>query len=910
MHRSPCSAAALALLMLACGGADSGLPSGQPAGSAPSTGLDPSLPAPPGTSRAGIVRDGPDGEAALFGGINAEGAAGDIKLHNAQVQFIIQRATRSHGIVDVGGHVIDADLVRAPGQLGRDTLEDQFLAFGMSRVVHHDALEIVADGSAGGPAIVRATGRDVPWPFMLGLTERTESLVPDLTLEVESVYTLEPDAWTLRIDTTFTNAGEDASTFTLQDGLLASGEDLTPWAPGVGLEGPQSGDLPAVVLAGLQGEATLSMWPTEGAYRSSPITTLAAEMGLALAERTPTTLAPGDALVVSRSLTLAPDTLTAEAERRAAQGGALVAVSGTVIDPDGAGVAGARVHLVQEGEARGYAITDAAGAFSGALPAGPTDAWVLARALDEQVPLPEGAGRFGGFAAPLSNAGVLGALDGTAPATDLPWAGGRATVAATSFAAGGDGPLTIEVPDQSALRVRLVDGEGAPLPGVLDLRHAEGAADSLVPEALREALGEPTGSRAAWAWSRDGDTRVLAPPGDYLLSAGHSWRHGRVEDTPVTLVEGEDTELVIILPEIVPRDGWLSVDTHLHGAPSFDGALPMEDRLITCAATGVDLPVTTDHDRQADYRELSAALGLDARMQVVPGVEVTTILRGHFNLFPIEPRPRNRVNGGALSWWAETDTTEGLFSRMRAAAGPDALLQVNHPRTPGMFDFAAYDPETGTPGRETHFSWDFELFELWNGGVDDREELRADWFSMLDRGMHAVPTGVSDSHYRFIPCGMGRTDVWLDEVDPAAADIGAVVAALEAGEVVVAAGVTLRATVEAGGEVGRPGASLTGTEATVRAEVRAPAWVVPDTLRVWQNGVVVVEEDLPDAPTSGLWAERRWTLDVPEDAWIVVEVEGATPMGSTWRNTTPYAITGAVRIDAEGDGWVAPRAGE
>jgi hypothetical protein len=474
------------------------------------------------------------------------------------------------------------------------------------------------------------------------------------------------------------------------------------------------------------------------------------------------------------------------------------------------------------------------------------------------------------------------------------------------FTAGSGGALTLGVSAQSALRVRLVDGDGAALPGVLDLRHADGAPDSVVPADLREAVGEPTGSRAAWAWSRDGDTRVLAPPGDYLLSAGHSWRHGRVEDVLVTLVEGEDTELVVILPEIVPRDGWLGVDTHLHGAPSFDGALPMEDRLITCAATGVDLPVTTDHDRQADYRALSTALGLDGRMQVVPGVEVTTILRGHFNLFPIDPRPRNRVNGGALSWWEQTDTTEGLFERMRAAAGPDAILQVNHPRTPGMFDFAGYDPETATAGRETHFSWDFELFELWNGGVEDREELRADWFSMLDRGIPAVPTGVSDSHYRYIPCGMGRTDVWLDETDPAAADVDALVAALESGQVVVAAGVTLRATVEAGGVVVRPGASLTGSEVTVRAEVRAPDWIVPDTLRVWQNGVVVVEEDLPDAATDGLWAERRWTLDVPEDAWIVVEVEGETSMGATWRGSTPYAITGAVLVDAEGDGWVAP----
>lgn len=80
---------------------------------------------------------------------------------------------------------------------------------------------------------------------------------------------------------------------------------------------------------------------------------------------------------------------------------------------------------------------------------------------------------------------------------------------------------------------------------------------------------------------------------------------------------------------------------------------------------------------------------------------------------------------------------------MREGAGPDALLQVNHPRTPGMFAFAGYDPELSQPDESELWSWDFQVFELLNGGVADLETVRADWFGLLDHGDLRVPVGVN-----------------------------------------------------------------------------------------------------------------------------------------------------------------------
>ena len=375
----------------------------------------------------------------------------------------------------------------------------------------------------------------------------------------------------------------------------------------------------------------------------------------------------------------------------------------------------------------------------------------------------------------------------------------------------------------------------------------------------------------------------------------------------VEVAEGEVTGVQLAIEEVVPRDGWLALDPHLHGAPSFDGALPMEDRLLTCVATGVELPVTTDHDAIADYRPLATALGLDDKLRVVPGTEVTTVLRGHFNLYPLEATPLEAVNGGAEPWWNTPVTTQELFDRMRALAGADAVIQVNHPRSPGMFAFGGFEPETATPSSPELWSWEFQTFELLNGGAADIDELRADWFGMLDFGLIRVPTGASDSHYRYIPCGLARTDVYVNATDVSKIDLDDVTKALLAGHVVVASGTTLRATVTGSGAPALPGDTVTASTITVHATVQAPDWIQPGTLRVYVGGEVAIEEALPPVAVDGTWLDRGWTLEVPTDTWVVVEVVGSVEQGSMWRNATPYAATNAFFVDVLGDGWTAPK---
>jgi len=879
----------------------------------PSAGIDPSVPAAPGEARAGIVREGAAGEAALFGGLTAEGRAGDVKIYNHLVQFVIQGPYRGNGYMDAGGNVIDVDLVRADGVLGRDTMEDIFLAFDLARLFHADSVEVMADGSDGGAAIVEARGTDIGWDWFQGMLELPEPSVPDLDLEIVTTYELAPDSYSMRIASQLTNAGSEAVEFSSQEGFFASGEDLLPWAPGTGLRGPQGDELECVAFTGKQGEATVSLWLESGVLHGGTITDLAAELGIAVVEHGSQTLGAGQSLELVRYLTVAPDAATAEEERWSTQGIELGTVTGTVTDASsGAGIEGVRVHFVQDGLAdavAGFSMTGADGRYEARLPAGSWVAYAVARADTEHVPLPPGAGRFGPFTAETVNARQLDVLAGSTEAPALPYAAGRVSPPPVSFdlVAGGDAAAEFVLDPPGGLRVDVADCSGDELPAVVELKWAAGGPpESNVPADLRDALGIPDGSRAAWGWTATGTLDIPAIPGEYTAVVAHSWRYGMQTETDVEVVAAETTVVETCLEPVVARQGWLSMDSHLHAAPSFDGALPMEHRLLTCAATGVELPVTTDHDAVVEYRDLAEALDLGDRLRVFPGLEVTTLVRGHFNVFPLEPAPLTQINGGAVAWWIDPKDTSDLFERMIEAGGPGALVQVNHPRSPGMFTFAGYDPETGEPDDPDYWSWEFGTFELINGGVDDVEVIREDWFSMLDRGRIHTPVGVSDSHYRFIPCGLGRTDVYLGTDTPSEVTDEDLRAALLAGHVVVAAGTTLRATLDAGAGVALPGDTVVGASAVLSATVEAPDWIAPGTLRVYRNGEVIHEEALPEASPSGTWFDGSWSVESSEDAWFTVEVMGTEPMGDIWRNHTPYAMTNAFFLDVDGNGWTAP----
>ncbi|MCS6914209.1 MAG: hypothetical protein RMK29_12835 [Myxococcales bacterium] len=87
-----------------------------------------------------------------------QGLPGDYFMANDRIRVIIQQPGRAIGPVPYGGNIIDMDFVDRPqgDQLGEVGL---FLLTG--RTPSFRTAEIVRDGSAGGPAVLRFRGVDV-----------------------------------------------------------------------------------------------------------------------------------------------------------------------------------------------------------------------------------------------------------------------------------------------------------------------------------------------------------------------------------------------------------------------------------------------------------------------------------------------------------------------------------------------------------------------------------------------------------------------------------------------------------------------------------------------------------------------------------------------------------------------------
>lgn len=874
----------------------------------PGLGVDPAIPAEPGEARGGILPSDPTAfAAAAWGGITAEARPGDLVVYNDRVRFAVRREA-GHGYVGIAGALIDADIVRPEGQLGRDTLEEAFLAFGIGRVAGADSVELAADGSAGGPAIIRVTGTDESWTFVEGVTESDGPITAPYGLAITTDYILEPDSSSLLIRTTLANPGTEEARVNPLDGLIAAQEDLAPYGSDEGLSPGALEEPPGVGVVGRHGEATMLLYRADGPLDQFGAADLLSSSGIELIAHGWRDIPPGGEVVLERYRAVGPDPASVEAARYATQGVTIATLSGIVQDSAGAPVQGARVHLVDDGGASprflGFALSRADGSYSMDVPPGDYMAVVTGDGTNEYVDLPAAAGRYAPFSQPSVNARQLAALTGESSPVPLVSASGHAdgTPSAVSLTAAG-ASRDLEIPAASSLAISVISG-GSPLPAYIEVAHAGGTPTSPIDDAWRAGLGLPARTTSAMrAWTADGEVSLALPPGDYDVTVSGSHRHSRETSSVQVTASGGSTSLV--LEEVIPRNtGYLAMDSHLHAAPSTDGGLPMEDRLIVCAAAGVEIPVTTDHDRMVAYGPLVPALGLEDAMSVIDGVEVSSVLRGHFNLFPAPSLGPSVLNGGAPAWWLPFDDTDALFARIRKAAPEGAFIQINHGRESpsGMMSAGLYEPETGEPFRPDYWSWDFDLVEIVNGkGQRSWEEPRADWFSWLNTGRKRIPIGVSDSHGRTSGCGYGRTEVMVgtnlaSEVTPEV-----LVEAIQQGRVIVAGGISL--LVSDGTNV--PGSTRTGDTINLAITVSGPEWARPDVVRVVKYGETVFEEVITGPSVDGVWWSGTFADTPGADAWYSVEAQGSEALGGPYGGALPYALSNAFFLDVTGDGWEA-----
>jgi hypothetical protein len=414
-------------------------------------------------------------------------------------------------------------------------------------------------------------------------------------------------------------------------------------------------------------------------------------------------------------------------------------------------------------------------------------------------------------------------------------------------------------------------------------------------------------------YTASGHAKFKLPPGRYTITASRGFEYG-IDVQRLKLEAGQGRALAMTIRREVPTPRWIACDTHVHTLTlSGHGDCTLEERMITLAGEGVELPVATEHNQHASYRDAAAKLGVDRFFTPVDGNEVTT-KKGHYNVFPVRP-------GAPVPDWKEEDRGK-LLASIRASGASIAIL--NHPRSvhDKFVPFQAPHFDGGTARDVGGYGYD--ATELVNSGAlrtDFMEPYRG-WFALLNRGIRVVGVGASDSHdvSRFI-VGQGRTYVAGPDEAPGAIDVEGAARALAEGRALVSLGLLVNMRVADRFAVGDLATGL-GAEFPVTVTVHGPAWTHVDHVTLYANGIPLRDESQGGARTGGLKLSFTWRIPRPaHDVHLVAIATGPAPEGLHGPLPRPYqpstttwvprviGSTNPVWIDADGDGqFLAARA--
>lgn len=452
---------------------------------------------------------------------------------------------------------------------------------------------------------------------------------------------------------------------------------------------------------------------------------------------------------------------------------------------------------------------------------------------------------------------------------------------------------------RGVLRASVTDENGHALPAKLSFR---GRDSTRTPDFGND--GDETGA-SRFVWSGSGQFERTLPVGSYSVMATAGPERGAAR-WDVEITAAKPAEISSQLPRLLATPGWISGDLHLHQVESVDADVAHTSRLIAVAAEGVELAVATDHYAVTDLAPALAHLigtGQLARpLATMVGSEVSTVGNrfGHFNLFPMSL-------GDSVNY--EDTTPKAMFAEMRQVA-PNAVLQVNHPRWPGIGYFQVFemDPKTHRiPYRfRDDYVDDFDALEVFNGlDAYSHPKVRLvlrDWIALLGRGHRYTATGNSDSHkLAFEDPGLPRNLIrhGLATNDEQDIHVGeaAILSGIKHGRVMVTNGPYIDVRV---GDLG-PGDTVKsgGKPVAVQVRVRAVPWVDVSHIEVLVGAKANRLRYIPVAPSKDL-VRYEETVKVPGYAktFVIVVAVGKKPLENVYATgVQPLAFTNPLWIE-------------
>lgn len=469
-----------------------------------------------------------------------------------------------------------------------------------------------------------------------------------------------------------------------------------------------------------------------------------------------------------------------------------------------------------------------------------------------------------------------------------------------------------ELLHEATLEVEVIDAQSRePLPCRITLLDEQGAMQTLGAES-----NEHLAVRPGMLYSSDGRATIGLPAGRYTLYAGRGFEYSLAQ-AEVSLEPGKTIQKQLAIRREVPTDGYVASDTHVHTLThSGHGDATIEERMLTLAGEGIELPIATDHNKYIDYQQAATALGVRRYFTPVMGNEVTTP-RGHFNIFPV-------AAGASVVDYRQSDWG-ALFDEIGRTPGVKVTI-LNHARDlhSGVRPFGPQHHNALVGENLDGWPLRFNAMEVMNSSATQSQPLQLfhDWVGLLNRGLEVTPVGSSDSHdvgRHFV--GQGRTYVRCDDRDPGQIDIAAAMDSFVSGRVMVSYGLLAELTVAGQFNSGQFATGEGAAADQVRVDVRvlAPHWCRASHVQLWANGQVIREVAIPEAPETGLptgvkWAGSWMIPKPPHDVHLIAIATGPGIEGYYWRTAKPYqpvspdwqAVTlgcsGAVWWDADGDG--------
>lgn len=462
---------------------------------------------------------------------------------------------------------------------------------------------------------------------------------------------------------------------------------------------------------------------------------------------------------------------------------------------------------------------------------------------------------------------------------------------------------------EATLDVDVVDADSKqPLPCRITVIDASGAMQSLGAES-----NDHLAVRSGMAFSSTGRATLGVPAGRYTIFAGRGFEYSLAR-AEVTVGAGETAKRSLAIRREVPTEGYVACDPHVHTLThSGHGDATIEERMITLAGEGIELPIATDHNKHIDFEEIAAKMGVRRYFTPVVGNEVTTP-RGHFNIFPIAAGSRV-VDHKQTDW-------KLLFDDIQQTPGVKVAI-LNHARDlhSGVRPFGPAHHNALVGENLDDWPLRFNAVEVINSGATQTDPLRLfhDWMGLLNRGLNVTPVGSSDSHdvgRHFV--GQGRTYIRCDDRDPGKLNAEEAVSNFVRGRVMVSYGLLTEITVN---EKYHSGETVATGDDEVRIDVRVlgPHWSSATQIQLFANGRVISPIKIPESPDAILPVGVKWVghwvaPKFQHDVHLVAIATGPGIDGLHWRTAKPYQPTspdweartigcsGAVWLDVDGDG--------